>query len=232
MNHEELCTCEPPRCSNDPFCSGCGRRPFRAGVSAEDTRSVVTVHSHGVGAGGNISIGGDMVVGAAAKGALDNVVMTPMHREKSTKALLPDNWVTAIAGLCTIALYVSNFRLKLFGEGNGHVAVILLTLLAGGVLMFSLYIRLWTRAGHPLLSPFTSAFTYEVLQDGKIYKTLISAECPWCATVRRTSPMRLRKLGKPPVAFWVCTGYANHVLEYDPGLVHIPDSASERSPLR
>ena len=232
MNHEEQCTCEPPRWSNEPLCSGCGRRPFRAGLSAEDTRSVVTVHSHGVGAGGNISIGGDMVVGAASNGVLDNVVRTPMHRERSTKAILPDNWVTAIAGLCTIALYISNFRLKLFGEGSSHVAVILLTILAAGVLIASLYIRLCTKAGHPLLSPFASAFTYEVLQDGKIHKTLITAECPWCATVGRTSPMLLRKLGKPSVAYWVCRGYTNHVLDYDPGLAHIPESASERSTLQ
>ncbi|MGV8875424.1 MAG: hypothetical protein ACOH2Q_23065 [Rhodococcus sp. (in: high G+C Gram-positive bacteria)] len=181
-----------------------------------------------MGAGGNISVGGDMVIGAAAANSVPtDVILTPMHREQSTKALLPDNWVTAIAGVCTIALYVSNFRLGVFGDGQGHLAGILLLILAAGVLMSSVYIRLSTKAGHPLLSPFAPSFTYEVLQDGRIYRTLISAECPWCATVGRLNPMRIRKVGKPPVALWICTSYTHHRLDYDPGLINIPNTTPQ-----
>ncbi|MGJ3189179.1 hypothetical protein [Paenarthrobacter sp. FR1] len=139
----------------------------------------------------------------------------PIERTSKKKSVLPDNWLAAVAAVCTILSFVISAILPPSIRSGWFLPLTVFGLLGGFMLLGWAYFRLVFMPGQVIVSPFG---TYEKSYDGTVYATQVKGECPWCSSNGRHSRMSLRSIEKVPM--WVCDEFpAHHSAPFDPSTV-------------
>ncbi len=208
-----VCDCGRTPPDDYSFC-GCGQPIVQAptpGTSPRSTRLGNNVG--GVQAGRDITAR-QIIVGKDPSDPYE--YRTHIARKSQKRSVLPDNWVAAVAGICTIA----SFLLMAFPPDSvpSGLALLYPTLAGIGFILFAGfgYLRLVLQPGQVLVRPFGSERPiYEKASDGTVFSTYLEADCIWCASNGLNSKMAIRHVNNEIV--WVCrTNPSQHRIGFDP----------------
>lgn len=140
-----------------------------------------------------------------------------ISRSSQKRSILPDNWVAAAAGFCTVASFVMMLTSNLKTVGSGYFALLGLSGAVGlSVLASSLYLRFGLKPGDSIMKPFGNPRSvYEKLEDGSVCTARFVAACPWCTSNGQTGNMVPRTRNNSN--HWVCRrNPVQHTLGFDP----------------
>jgi hypothetical protein len=196
--------------SGDRFCGKCGQP--RSDRERNDSNDVVIMGPNsGTVAGRDIGT----VINNPTSENNDPYVRTEGARLSTRKSILPDNWVTALSGVCAIVTFAITMAGKNLPDEWGLVIPIL-TIVGIVVFALSVYVRLMGR-GDRLLIPLSDGACYEKSMSGNVFRTRPALKCPFCDSNGQDRWMFLQRARDSGGIFWTCVkNPVQHKLEYDP----------------
>lgn len=147
-------------------------------------------------------------------------------RKRVKRSILPDNWVTASAGTCTVISFILTSETELFSVPK--LGLVLSIIAMGSIVIFvtSAYLRWGLTSGKRLRVPFGGGTFYEKTSNGRVYRALLVFECPWCRSNGIRSSMTVHRSESGD--FWRCEANPQqHFCGYDPTAFPPLEDASE-----